>query len=52
MRAEVPRTELLRYAVDLRAMTSGAAGFTRTFARYEPAPDDPWREDVVTRLAG
>ncbi|MDN5857210.1 MAG: elongation factor G-like protein EF-G2 [Pseudonocardia sp.] len=36
--AEVPRTELLRYAVDLRAMTSGAASFTRTFARYEPAP--------------
>ncbi len=40
VRAEVPRTELLRYAVDLRAMTSGAAGFTRTFARYEPAPTD------------
>jgi elongation factor G len=38
VRAEVPRTELLRYAIDLRAMTSGAATFTRTFARYEPAP--------------
>jgi len=38
VRAEVPRTELLRYAIDLRAMTSGSATFTRTFARYEPAP--------------
>ncbi len=38
VRAEVPRTELLRYAIDLRAMTSGAATFTRAFARYEPAP--------------
>ncbi|MGI9004248.1 MAG: elongation factor G-like protein EF-G2 [Pseudonocardia sp.] len=38
VRAEVPCTELLRYAVDLRAMTSGAATFTRTFARYDAAP--------------
>ncbi len=37
VRAEVPCTELLRYAVDLRAMTSGAAAFTRTFARYDVA---------------
>ncbi len=38
VRAEVPGTELLRYAVDLRAMTSGTATFTRTFARYDAAP--------------
>jgi elongation factor G len=37
VRAEVPCTELLRYAVDLRAMTSGAATFTRHFARYDVA---------------
>jgi elongation factor G len=37
VRAEVPCTELLRYAVDLRAMTSGAAAFTRSFARYDVA---------------
>ncbi|NMI01227.1 elongation factor G-like protein EF-G2 [Pseudonocardia acidicola] len=36
VRAEVPVTELLRYAVDLRAMTSGTATFSRAFARYEP----------------
>ncbi|MFR9801327.1 elongation factor G-like protein EF-G2 [Pseudonocardia sp. RS010] len=34
VRAEVPSEELLRYAVDLRAMTSGTATFTRAFARY------------------
>jgi elongation factor G len=34
VRAEVPAEELLRYAVDLRAMTSGTATFTRAFARY------------------
>ncbi len=39
VRAEVPATELLRYAVDLRALTSGTATFTRRFARYEPLPE-------------
>ena len=38
IRAEVPATELVRYAVELRSMTSGAGTFTRTFARYEPMP--------------
>ncbi|MGQ0575209.1 MAG: elongation factor G-like protein EF-G2 [Pseudonocardia sp.] len=37
VRAEVPQVELLRYAVDLRAMTSGTATFTRRFARYDVA---------------
>jgi elongation factor G len=35
VRAEVPAVELLRYAVDLRALTAGAATFTRRFARYD-----------------
>jgi elongation factor G len=39
VRAEVPCTELLRYAVDVRAMTSGTATFTRRFARYDVAPE-------------
>jgi elongation factor G len=38
VRAEVPATELLRYTVELRSMTSGSGTFTRTFARYEPMP--------------
>jgi elongation factor G len=37
--AEVPATELLRYAVDLRSLTSGTATFSRRFARYEPLPE-------------
>ncbi|MFK3984186.1 elongation factor G-like protein EF-G2 [Micromonospora sp. NPDC050397] len=38
VRAEVPSTELVRYAVELRSMTSGSGTFTRSFARYEPMP--------------
>jgi elongation factor G len=34
--AEVPVAELLRYAVDLRGLTSGSATFTRRFVRYAP----------------
>ncbi len=36
VRAEVPEQALLRYAVDLRALTAGTASFTRRFSRYEP----------------
>ena len=38
--AEVPQTELVRYAVDLRSATHGAGVFTRSFAHYEPMPED------------
>ncbi len=38
--AAVPQTELVRYAVDLRATTHGAGTFTRQFAHYEPMPPD------------
>jgi elongation factor G len=47
VRAEVPQLELVRYAVDLRSFSHGAASFTRRFARYEPLPDN-----VAHRLAG
>jgi elongation factor G len=39
IRAEVPETELVRYATDLRSITSGTGTFRRSFARYEPMPD-------------
>lgn len=38
--AEVPQTELVRYAVDLRSSTHGSGVFTRSFAHYEPMPED------------
>ncbi|WP_067502833.1 elongation factor G-like protein EF-G2 [Actinoplanes sp. TFC3] len=38
VRAEVPAIELVRYAVELRALTSGSGTFTRTYARHEPMP--------------
>ncbi len=40
VRAEVPQTELVRYAIDLRSSTHGAGTFTRSFAHYEPMPED------------
>jgi elongation factor G len=43
IKAEVPAAELLRYATDLRSLTSGTATFTRRHARFEPMP-----EGVVT----
>src|SRR5438874_3821729 len=36
--AEVPATELTRYLVELRAMTSGTGTFKRWFVRYDPMP--------------
>ncbi|WP_018685916.1 elongation factor G-like protein EF-G2 [Actinokineospora enzanensis] len=36
--AEVPATALLRYAIDLRSLTSGAGAFSREFARFDPLP--------------
>jgi elongation factor G len=40
VRAEVPQTELARYAIDLRSATHGSGTFTRRFAHYEPMPED------------
>ena len=36
--AEVPETELVRYAVDLRSITAGTGRFSRQFARYDLVP--------------
>jgi len=38
VRAEVPAIELVRYAVELRALSSGAGTFSRTYIRHEPMP--------------
>ena len=34
--AEVPQSELLRYSIDLRSMTSGTGSFEMNFAYYNP----------------
>jgi elongation factor G len=38
VRAEVPETETVRYAIDLRSLSHGTGTFTRTPLRYEPMP--------------
>jgi elongation factor G len=38
VRAEMPESEVLRYAVGLRSATHGTGSWTRTFARWSPAP--------------
>ena len=40
VRAHVPATELLRYAVQLRSSTHGTGTFTSTFAHYEPMSEE------------
>jgi len=44
VRAVVPQTELVRYAIDLRSSTHGAGTFTRTFAHYEPMDESLARQ--------
>jgi len=38
IRAEVPETECVRYAIDLRSISHGTGTFSRTPLRYEPMP--------------
>jgi elongation factor G len=38
VKAEVPQTEVTRYATDLRSMSHGSGTFAREFVRYEPMP--------------
>ncbi|MDP3130910.1 MAG: elongation factor G [Bacillota bacterium] len=36
--AEVPEVEIVKYTIDLKAMTQGSGTFTREFLRYEEVP--------------
>jgi len=40
VKAQVPALELVRYAIDLRSATHGTGSFSRSFAHYEPMPDE------------
>jgi len=37
--AEVPEAEIVKYAIDLKAMTQGSGSFTREFIKYEEVPN-------------
>ena len=47
--AEVPELELLRYAVDLRAITAGTGRFTRRYLRHDPMPEHEARKAVAAQ---
>lgn len=38
IRAQVPESELIRYATELRSLTHGVAEFTREYLRHDPMP--------------
>ena len=50
VRADVPQTELARYAVDLRSLSHGTGTFTRAYVRHEPMP--PHVADKVLGAGG
>ncbi|MFH5881668.1 elongation factor G [Liberiplasma polymorphum] len=36
--ADIPEAEIVKYTIDLKAMTQGSGSFTRDFARYDEVP--------------
>ncbi len=49
VRADVPAQELVRYLIDLRALTHGTGTFTRSFAHYEQLPAELARTGETAR---
>lgn len=39
LHAEVPEAEILKYSIDLRALTQGKGEFSYEFVRYEELPE-------------
>lgn len=39
VKAEAPEAEIIKYATDLKAMTQGSGRFSRSFLRFEEAPE-------------
>ena len=51
--AEAPMAEILRYATDLRSMTSGRGTFSAEFDRYDPVPEHVAKKVAAAqRIAG
>lgn len=46
---EVPEVEILKYCIDLRAMTQGKGEFQYDFARYEEVPDTLAKKIIEAR---
>ncbi|TFB84136.1 elongation factor G-like protein EF-G2 [Cryobacterium algoricola] len=44
---EIPDAELLRYAIELRALTAGSGRFRRAYLRHEPAPSNVVTDSVT-----
>jgi len=51
LHVEVPQSEILKYALDLRAMTQGRGSFTYHFERYEEAPEMIAKKVIEARAA-
>ncbi|OGO08807.1 MAG: hypothetical protein A2Y61_01575 [Chloroflexi bacterium RBG_13_60_13] len=49
--AQVPLAEVLRYAVDLRAITQGRGGYTMEFSRYDEVPAYQTEKIIAERAA-
>ena len=47
IQANVPLSEMLRYSIDLKSMTSARGNFTMEFSHYEVAPDDVAQKVIV-----
>jgi elongation factor G len=51
IKALVPMSEVLRYAIDLKSLTQGRSSFTLTFSHYEPVPPNITQKVASERQA-
>ena len=49
--AEIPESQLYRFATELRSLTQGRGSYTLAFARYEPVPEKNAEEIIRTAKA-
>ncbi len=49
IKAHVPQSEMMRYAIDLRSLTQGRGSFKMSFLRYEEVPNK-LSETIVSQL--
>ena len=47
--AEVPEAEILKYSIDLRALTQGRGEFEYEFVRYEEVPENISKRIIESR---